>query len=262
MQIQTVCDFLEQLAPSRLAEEWDNVGLLVGDPERDVRRVMSCLTITPSVASEAVSRQADLIVTHHPLPFRATKRITTGDTPGRLLWELIGAGISIYSPHTAWDSAAAGINQQFAEGLGLQSVEPLKPWEGDPDGLGSGRMGRFTKSLSLDGFAEQVKHFLKLDGLHVVGTPDHTIRRVAIACGAAGTFLQAAHEAGCDALVTGETNFHTCLEAEALDVALILPGHFASERFALETLAWKLAEQFPKLEVWASRHEVDPLRWT
>jgi putative NIF3 family GTP cyclohydrolase 1 type 2 len=84
---------------------------------------------------------------------------------------------------------------------------------------------------------------------------------VAVACGAAGELLDAARRAGCDAMVVGETRFHTCLEAEAAGIGLLLPGHFASERFAVEELAGILARQFPELEVWASREERDPVRW-
>ena len=85
---------------------------------------------------------------------------------------------------------------------------------------------------------------------------------MAVACGAAGELLAAAAAAGCDSMVLGETRFHTCLEAEALGIGLLLPGHFASERFAVEQLAEVLARQFPDVKVWASREERDPLRWT
>ena len=97
--------------------------------------------------------------------------------------------------------------------------------------------------------------------LQIVGDPQQAIRSVAVACGAAGEFLEAARRAGCDALVLGETGLHTCLEAEAIGIGLVLPGHYASERFAVEDLADILASQFPDLEVWASREERDPLQW-
>jgi len=261
ISLQAVCEYLEQFAPLQLAEDWDNVGFLVGDPQHSVRRVMTCLTVTPASASEAVAEAADLIVTHHPLPFRPLKRLTTDSTPGRLLLDLIRADVAVFSPHTAFDSAAAGINQQLAEGLGLVDIAPLVAKSSESPFLGAGRFGTLTQGATLSEFAGRLKTFLGLAGLHVVGSADQSCRRVAVACGAAGEFLEPARQAGCDTLVTGETTFHTCLEAEARRIALLLPGHFASERFAVETLAAQLGARFPALTAWASRHERDPLWW-
>jgi putative NIF3 family GTP cyclohydrolase 1 type 2 len=105
-----------------------------------------------------------------------------------------------------------------------------------------------------------LKKFLGLDQLKVVGRDDARIRRVAVACGSAGQFLEEARGAGCDVLVTGETSFHSCLEAESTGVGLLLTGHYASERFAVEQLASLLASQFEEIECWASEREADPLR--
>lgn len=259
-----ICDiaaFLEDFAPRHLAEEWDNVGLLAGDPQQVVTKVMTCLTITPASAQEAIREGAELIVTHHPLPFQATKRLTTEQTPTRLLWQLVRANVAIYSPHTAFDSAGAGINQQLAEGIGLTEIEPLVPAKNDSQGLGSGRVGNLPGPVSLQDLATRLRTFLRISGLQVVGSDDQSVQRIAVACGSAGSFLAAAAKAGCQTLVTGETQFHTCLEAEALGLSLLLPGHYASERFACERLAEVLQIPFPQLRIWASQDEADPLRW-
>jgi len=258
LTVAEITAFLEQFAPPRLAAEWDNVGLLVGDPARAIGRLMTCLTITPASAAEAIDQRADLIVAHHPLPFRAMKRLTTETLAGRLLLNLIAARIAVFSPHTAFDSAAAGINQRLAEALGLNAIRPLVP---DPDGLGAGRWGRLPEPITLGQLADRVKRSLAVDRLQRVGDADQSIRAVAIACGAAGELLPAAQQAGCQAMLLGEARFHTCVEAEAAGIALVLPGHFASERFAVESLANVLAQQFPELEVWASRDERDPIHW-
>lgn len=259
--IGQVCERLETIAPTRLAEEWDNVGLLVGDPEQTVQKLMTCLTVTPATAEEAIRESVDLIVTHHPFPFHAMKRMTVETTVGRLLWNLARHQISIYSPHTAWDSAATGINQQLATGFELDEIEPLLPFEGDPDQLGAGRVGNLAQSQTLLEVVERAKNFLKIDRAQYVGDPEQPVKRIGIACGSAGSFLPTAVAANCDLLFTGETTFHTCLEAEALGIALILPGHYASERFSLEQLATVLAGDFPDLKVWASADEEDPLVW-
>jgi dinuclear metal center YbgI/SA1388 family protein len=259
--VNDICGFLERFAPPRLAEEWDNVGLLVGRRDATVERIMTCLTVTPASAAEAVADRAQLIVTHHPLPFRALKRLTADTTAGTLLLDLIAAGVAVHSPHTAFDSAATGINQRLAEGLGLEEIVPLVSIPGDPDALGAGRHGRLREPAALGEIAAQLGKFLSLAGMHVVGPREQRIERVAVACGSAGQFLEAARAAGCELLVTGETTFHTCLEAEAGGVALLLPGHYASERFAVEQLAEVLAREFPAVAVWASRRERDPLQW-
>jgi len=259
--VDDVCRMLEQFAPTHLAESWDNVGLLVGDRAAPLTRIMTCLTVTPDSAAEAVQQQAELVVTHHPLPFHALKRLTTDDVPGQLLLQLIRAGVAVFSPHTAFDSAAEGINQRLAEGLRITGIAPLEPVEDDPDGLGAGRFGQLDAPTPLAALAERLKRLLAIDRLRFVGDADRPIEHVAVACGAAGQFLGAAREQGCDLLVTGETTFHTCLEAQATGVALLLPGHYASERFAVERLAEVIAAEFPDLQVWASRDEADPLQW-
>ncbi len=253
-----VVRYLEQLAPPALAEDWDNVGLLVGDRRRPVSQAMTCLTLTPPTVAEAVEHKADLVVVHHPLPFRPVGQITTDTTVGSMLLELIAAGVAVYSAHTAFDSAAEGINQRLARGLGLRGVDPLVPGEG---GLGTGRVGWLETPAPLAEMADRVKQFLGIERLAMVGEPQHKVRLVGVACGAADDLLRPAVEAGCDCLLLGEARFHTCLEAEAAGVGLLLPGHFASERFAMEALADMLREQFPDVNIWPARRERDPLRW-
>jgi dinuclear metal center YbgI/SA1388 family protein len=259
-KVGDVAECLEQFAPSTLAEDWDNVGLLVGDRDWPAERIMTCLTITPETVAEARAGKANLIVTHHPLPFHPLKTITTDTTVGRLLLDLITSKIAVYSPHTAFDSARAGINQHLAIGLGLHEIRPLTAAsESDPD-VGTGRCGTMGVEISLKDVVDRVKNFLGIQRLQVVGRDEQAVNRVAIVCGSGGSFLQTAIDEGCDCLITGETTYHTCLEASARGVALVLPGHFASERFALHSLADYLADLLTGVEVWASRDEHDPVR--
>lgn len=257
--VATIAAFLEQFAPTRLAESWDNVGLLVGRRDRPVERLMTCLTLTPTTVAEAVGRGAELVVAHHPLPFHPVKRLTAETHVGAMLLDLIAAGAAVYSPHTAFDSAAEGINQRLALGLGLRGIAPLTM---DETGLGQGRFGWLGEAITVEQLAGRVKEFLAIDRVQWVGQPGQSVQMIAVGCGASGELLEAARQQDCDAMVLGETRFHTCLEAEASRIALVLPGHFASERFAVEALAELLAVEFPSVEVWASRDERDPLRWT
>lgn len=124
--VATCLEYLNDFAPPHLAADWDNVGLLVGDPAAPVERVLTCLTVTPEVAAEAVEERAQLIVTHHPVLFRASKRLTTATAEGRTLLTLARGGVAVYSPHTAFDNTPGGINDLLASRLGLTDVRPLR----------------------------------------------------------------------------------------------------------------------------------------
>ena len=150
--IQHFCQFLESFAPRRLSEDWDNVGLLVGDRNRSASTVMTCLTVTPESVEEAVQQSADLIVTHHPLPFRPLKRITADNVTGQMLLTLMENQIAVYSPHTSFDSANQGINQRLAEGLGIVDAKPLELFDEDPDDLGSGSIRQIGFGRFVGGF--------------------------------------------------------------------------------------------------------------
>ncbi|MCA9185648.1 MAG: Nif3-like dinuclear metal center hexameric protein [Pirellulaceae bacterium] len=261
IHLHQIVRYLEELAPPCSAEDWDNVGLLAGDTESAVERIMTCLTITPETVAEAIDRHANLVVSHHPLPFRAIKSVTTSTIPGKLLWELISHRIAIYSPHTAWDSANAGINQLTALGIGLTNIRPLVPHQPplDPSD-GAGRIGMLETPQPLVDFVQVVKRFYGISTLQFVGNPQHQLTKIGIGCGSGGSLLQPALKLGCDGFLTGEANFHSALEARAAGVALVLVGHFASERFSLHSLAQRLHLQFPNLTIWASIDESDPVQ--
>ena len=255
--IQDILTDLEQHIPLALAESWDNVGLLLGDGQTTARGVMTCLTLTNDVADEAIREGANLVITHHPILFKAIQRLTTETSEGRMLLKLIVAGVSVYSPHTAFDSAREGINQQIAVALGLREIQPIRPKP--PSADGSGRWGRLDSPLTLDGLLQRLRTVCPAGQFTYVGDLGQLCESVAIACGAAGEFLADAAALGCQAFITGETRFHTCLEARSLGVALVMVGHYASERPAVEQLAHQLQTRWPTLRVWASQVETDPV---
>ena len=259
-QIKDMVAFLESLAPLRLAASWDNVGLLVGDLDAPVKKVMTCLTLTSDVLEEGISKKVDLIISHHPFPFRSLKRVVLSDPGGRLIQGLMKANIAVYSAHTAYDSASRGINQQLAEKLKLESVASLRTTDGSFSGEGEGRFGNLTPFRSLEDVAGAVREILRVGFLQLVGDKDRKVARVGIACGSAGEFLDLALAKNCDLFITGELSFHRCLQAEEEGMAVILAGHFHSEKFALASLARDVKENFNDLECWDSFVEKSPLR--
>jgi dinuclear metal center YbgI/SA1388 family protein len=364
----TVADavaFLDAFAPRELAADWDNVGLLLGDPQREVRGVMTCLTVTPESAAEAIEAGAGLIVSHHPILFRAVKRLTTTTPEGRMLLDLIQAGVAVYSPHTAFDNVRDGINDILARRLRLLDVRPLRCQLGPrqckvvvfvPDAdlgrvsdalfdagagiigqysqcsfrlagtgtffgseasnptvgqkgrreelaewrlevvcpeasvervvaamrkahsyeepafdvyllrppssrQGDGRIGRLPQLEQLGELAQKARAGLKSGPVQVVGDLNRAVESIAVVCGAGGELLDDAVAAGADVLLTGELRFHDCLAARACGLALILPGHHATERCGVDELAGRLQQQWPGVQVWASQRECDPVQW-
>ena len=260
--LQEITNFLESFAPLSLSEEWDNTGLLIGDRCRSekIDRVMTCLTLTPDVAEEAIAQQANLVVTHHPILFQAVQCITSDTTEGAMILKLIEANIAVYSPHTSYDSAQKGINQQIATSLGLTNIDILRPLEDQPTS-GAGRYGDLSKPVLLSELNKQIKQVLNINALQFVGDADATISRIGIACGSAAEFLHDAKQHGCQALLTGEARFHACLEARSNEIALVIAGHYATERPAMEFLATRLQTEFINLKTWCSNAETDPVNW-
>lgn len=270
--VNHIADWMERLAPARLSADWDNTGLLLGDLHRQVNRVMTCLTLTPESVEEAVAGRADLVISHHPLPFQPLKKITACEPTGRMLWELAGAGVSVYCPHTAWDSAETGINAQLASRLQLRNVVPLiaetpqrqsdstetPAYRFINSNLGTGRAGDLTRECNLAEIAKLIGEVVPYCRLRAVDT-GQSIVRVGIVCGSGGSLIQAAVRNECDLFLTGEATFHQCLEAKGAGLSMLMIGHFASEKFAMDGLAELCKAEFTTLEIWGSRNEKDPV---
>jgi putative NIF3 family GTP cyclohydrolase 1 type 2 len=170
------------------------------------------------------------------------------------------AGIAIYSPHTAWDNASHGINERWASMLELVDVRPIHESSSiSPAGkvLGSGRVGNFVESQSITEIVARLK--TKLPSIRATTNFDahHRVDRVAIVCGSGGSFADAARQANANLLFTGEATYHQCLEARSMGLAMLMIGHYASERFSMDVLADLLTAQYPSIDVWASRTERD-----
>jgi len=260
MNMRQIVAYLQKLAPLELAEAWDSVGLLIGDPDGQVERLMVCLTVMEATVDEAIAGGAQLIVTHHPLPFRPLPKIVCSDPAGKMVWRLCRHGISVYSPHTAWDNAPEGINQRIAQLCGLQGVRPIKPHP-ELHLAGVGRMGHAAGRMSVWTLIQRLVTGLEIEACQLVGEASVEAGLAGIVCGSGGDLLNDVRAAGCTTMVTGELRLHAAVEAKAAGIAVVVVGHHASERFAMDTLAKRLAEAVPGLDVRPSSVETDPLSW-
>jgi dinuclear metal center YbgI/SA1388 family protein len=258
LRLSQILPSLDELAPLRLAESLDNVGLLVGEQDAWVRKAMTCLTVTDTTLSEAIDRNANLIISHHPLPFKPLQRITDVTPTGRLLLKAIRHEVAIYSPHTAWDNAKTGINHQLAAFLDLRDLAPLV-LSTDPEmarlGLGSGLFGWLESPIGIEQVMERMRLHIPHSEPRFTHDPLRQVSKLGIVCGSGGSFLSHAARNKCDAFLTGEATYHQCLEAEALGIALLMIGHHASEFFSLKQLAWHLHSRWPELDAWCSERE-------
>lgn len=242
------------MAPKEGAMDWDNVGLLLGDPDRTVSRCLVALDITEEVADEAIALGCELIVSHHPvmnckwLPVQTVRR----DTPqGHLLLKLLTGGLSAICMHTNLDAAAGGVNDVLAGVLRLEDPGPL----GDAEGLC--RMGTLPAPVPLAAFVQTVSRALRCNGVRYAdaGKP---VRRVAVGGGACGGFEDAAIFAGCDTFVTSDLSYHQFLDAKGKGINLVDAGHFPTEDPVCAAVMACLQTRFPDLTIQksASHREV------
>ncbi len=240
----TVADLLrvlDELAPANLAEEWDNVGLLVGSDAAPATRVLVALDLRERVLDQAERDGFDVVLTHHPPIFPSLSAVTDRTAVGRLVTRAIRAGVTVVSAHTNLDSAADGLNDVMAGLLGLRDTRPLAPSPEDP-AVGLGRIGGFAGTLG--DLAAACRTAFGDGAVHgVVGDPDRPVPTVAICTGSGASFIDAARTAGADAYVTGDLKYHDADRAEGM--ALVDAGHAEVESMCLREWTARLAERAP-----------------
>lgn len=265
--VSDLIDIMEELAPSSLAESWDNVGLQVGRLDQPVHKVIIALDPTPPVVAFACMEKADLLITHHPLIFPSVKNVNLDLYPGNIIGEAVKNGLTIYAAHTNLDSCAGGVNDIMANRIKLNNIKVLKPICSDAfphANTGLGRIGDLEESLSLKEFAEEVQQELQLASMKVAGDPHMAIQRVCVCCGSGSSFLKDFLACGADVYVSGDLHYHDGRLTEMAGKSLIDIGHFSSEHLIVEALATILDNAFLerdwKLSVVPYTKESDPFR--
>ena len=236
--VRDVESFLYTWAPAGLAASWDNVGLLVGDPVREVKKILTTLDIPESVVEEAVQTGADLIVSHHPVIFDPIKKMTDRSWQHKLLLDCAENKIAVYSAHTSLDSVLGGVNDVLAEKIGLLHTEVLVPAAGGEAGLG--RVGCLHEPMTLQEFSEKIKTVLKLDNI-IAGDAGRRVSKVAVCGGAGAEFIDEALAAGADTFVTGDVKYHTAQNAVYSGLNIIDATHQGTELPMINTLADRIA---------------------
>ncbi len=229
------------IAPSHLAEHWDNVGLLVGDKTRSVSSVLLALDPTLSLLEEAIDCGADTIITHHPCIFHPLATIDLTTPGGVFLEKALGHGVNVVACHTNFDSAASGVSDALAELLGLERLRPLRPVDGASN-TGLGRMGDYPEAIPFETFMERAFTALASDALQFVGSPPQEVSSVALCGGSGSEFAEAAFAAGADIYLSSEVKHSTARWAEDAGFCIIDASHYATEKPAMLLLGKSIEE--------------------
>ena len=240
MKACTVSDverLVGEIAPYALAEEWDNVGLLLGRRGAPVTRALVALDLTQGALDEAKALGAQLIVTHHPIMFSARKRVTDEDREGRLMLEMAEAGVAHIAAHTNLDSAPGGVNDTLMAALGAENIR----------GEGFVRAGDLPGGMTLSRLAALAR--ARLHGeVRVYGAGDTPVHVLGCCSGAGGGELAQARALGADCFITGEIRHHEALDAVDAGVCVLEAGHFETENPVCEVLRTALQNAADALE--------------
>jgi len=242
MTVKWIIDEMEAWAPTSWAEDFDNVGLLLGDISQVVKKILVALDATEDVVQEAISGNYDIIITHHPLTYSPIKRITACDPIGRKLLILAKSNISLYAAHTNLDKAPGGVNDCLAEKLGIVNTAPMANDATNND-IGIGRTGELPDETTLGELASHVKKALGLQNIRYSGNLSTKIKKVAICGGSGMSFWQSARDAKCDVYITGDVKYGDALCVLDAGLCILDITHFSGEDVIIEAIVERLRKR-------------------
>ena len=228
LTVNDIAMMIEAAAPLSLAYSWDNPGLLVGSRRKEVSKMLITLDTNLFTVNEAIEQGCDMIVSHHPILFRGTKKADYDDPIGRLLELLIKNDIAVYAAHANMDNAPEGINARLAEIFELEDVKVLEPDEKLP-GAGLGRFGKLQKSMTAVELCKLVKERLDTPAVRAAGDMIRPVSTLCVASGSCAECIDTAIEKGCDAIITGDLKYHETMDAAEKGIFIIDAGHYPTE---------------------------------
>lgn len=252
MKVNELTAWLEKKYPAQMAEDWDNVGLLVGDDEAETKHVFLALDLTEQTLEEAREAGADMIITHHPMIFHGMKKINNHDFTGRRVLALIRGGIQYYAMHTNYD--ILGMAELSADYLELTHREVLSVTADTEEGReGLGRVGMLPKPMTLRECGEFVRKAFGLSDVRFYGNPETVVQKAAVCTGSGKSLLDDVLRSGAQVYVTGDIDHHTGLDMAAQGLAVIDAGHYGTEYIFMDAMKKVLEVRFPELKVSCAR---------
>lgn len=256
MILQDVIKKLTDLAPEAYAQEWDNVGLLVGDRAQEISKIFIALDADETAIAQAQACGAQLLLTHHPMIFSPLKRINTDEFIGARVVKLLQAGISCYAMHTNYDAARMGT--LAAERLGIPVEAPLGDlFEREGQVYGIGTIGNMRGGCSLKQLGDQVKQRFGLQTVKIFGDLEKPVSRVAICPGAGKSMIGDALCQGAQVFITGDIDHHSGIDAVAQGLCIIDAGHYGIEHIFISDMQEYISRELPQIEAVAQERN-DP----
>lgn len=248
MKCNEVIACLERVAPRCFAEKWDNVGLLAGREDKEIKKILLALDPTSNVVEEAVNWKADLLITHHPLIFSGIKSVTTSDFIGKRVFNLIFQDICYYAMHTNFD--VMGMADAVADQLELEKCQVLDvTYQDEISQEGIGRMGELSRTMSLEECAKYVKEKCRLSSVKVFGDPEKLIDMVALIPGSGKSYIDLAIKKRAQVVITGDIDHHNGLDAVERGLAVIDAGHYGLEKIFVAYMEEVLQRELPDVQI-------------
>lgn len=239
--VNDICDVVAGIANPKLAENWDNVGLQLGDPRALVKKIMVALDLTPGLYKAAVENSVDMVITHHPPLFNPLKSFDLSKPLPSLLLNFIKSDISILSAHTNLDAAIGGVNDILADIAGLVKRRPIIPSDID-EKTGIGRIGNLVRPEMAQDFIASFLSRIETDTCMIAGCLDRSIQKVALCGGAGASLWPEVIRLNADIFITGEVKHNVAIEAEMINKIVVDAGHWATEHPVVPVLSKKLQE--------------------
>ncbi len=234
MLCKDIMNIIEYTYPKHAALEWDNVGLLVGRTEKEVKKIYVALDATDEVIDAAIEAEADMLVTHHPLIFSPLKTITDEYFIGNRVVKLLQHDISYYAMHTNYDVVGMGVLSGKLLGLKEDDIFDVTDTENN---RGIGRIGNLEHKMSLEECCELVKRIFKLESVRLFGKKDTVVERTAIVPGSGNKMAGIAIAKGAEVLITGDIDHHSGIDAVAQGLFVIDAGHYGLEHIFIEDMS-------------------------
>ncbi len=264
IKIRDLCGFLQEIAPLKFQEDYDNAGLIVGDINQEIKGVVVCLDSTEKVIEEAINMGCNVVVAHHPIVFSGLKKITGRNYVERAIIKAIKNDVAIYAIHTNLDNVLDhGVNEMIAKKLELLNPVILRPKEelsGDTYTVGSGVIGELKNHMSSEDFLRYLKDEMDVNCIKHTELVRPTIKRVAVCGGSGGFLLNDAILAKADIFITSDYKYHEYFDADGKIIIADI-GHYESEQFTIPLLHREISKNFSTFATHCTKVNTNPVNY-